>query len=486
MIGPAGLNGPSVAAAIMRQRLMAVPRSTRSMSTFRIQRMRMPGQRAQLNPVSSYLTPWTASSAAIGPSAIRFNSTSAAETTTSSLPPPALDDLSTLDISAIPEKIGYLKSLGLDYGWGPASVMEWLIEHIHIWGGLPWWASIITLGILTRAALLKPMLDASDNGAKLHNIKHLTAPLRSEIAAAMSGESRNPMQVQMKQAELRELNKQHGIKSWKSFVPMLQIPLAFGMFRVIRGMASLPVPGLANESVMWLTDLTVADPLYVLPALTSFFLYLSLKRGGEAGMAELMSGSLGKAMIYGLPAMSMAFMAFVPSALQLYFVSTGLFAVGQAYLMHSHAFRRWMNMAIPQRATNQSDDSTLRLTRNVKAQLEHARRIEKAKQGQDQNISFIDRNAGLVKDWMNKATGKNTKAADGSNLPPPRITEAERKKAEMYEKQQRVHDYEELENRNKQRWDAYAETRESQKIEQWREAQWREMERARAKVSARK
>lgn len=203
-------------------------------------------------------------------------------------------------------------------------------------------------------------------------------------------------------------------------------------------------------------------------------------------MAEIMSGPLGKIVMIGFPMMSFAFMAFIPSALQLYFAATGFFAVCQAYMMHSHVFRRWLGLTIPQKTASKADESALRYTRQMKAQLEQAKKLETSKQTQDQNLSFIDRNAGVLKDLMNKATGQQTKAADGSPLPPPRITDADRKRAEAYEKQQRLYDYEELEKRNKARWGAYTESKDSQKVEDWREAQWREMERARAKASGRK
>lgn len=39
----------------------------------------------------------------------------------------------TKDASPIPEQIGYLKDLGLDYGWGPTSFVQWLIENIHVY-----------------------------------------------------------------------------------------------------------------------------------------------------------------------------------------------------------------------------------------------------------------------------------------------------------------------------------------------------------------
>jgi YidC/Oxa1 family membrane protein insertase len=58
---------------------------------------------------------------------------------------------------------------------------------------------------------------------------------------------------------------------------MLQAPLGFGMFRVIRGMTGLPVPALLNEQVLWLTDLTMADPYMILPIVSSFCLYKTFK-----------------------------------------------------------------------------------------------------------------------------------------------------------------------------------------------------------------
>lgn len=242
--------------------------------------MRFPGQRAQFTPAFSGATPWAAS-AVVGPAAIRFNSTSsdavaapAGETSGSGTPPP-LDELSELDIAAIPEQLGYLKQLGLDYGWGVSSIMEWLIEHIHIWSGLPWWASIVTLGIAVRVALLKPMLNASDTSAKIHNVKHQTTPLRAEMMEAM--QKNNQMLAQQKRAELSKINHVHGIKMSRTMIPMLQVPLGFGMFRVTRGMASLPVPALLNESIFWLNDLTLRDPYFILPAMTALFMFSSLK-----------------------------------------------------------------------------------------------------------------------------------------------------------------------------------------------------------------
>lgn len=246
------------------------------MSTLRSQSLRFPSQRGQLKSALSGSAPWRMTQAAIGPAAVRFNSTSSDST----LPEFAFDGtlknaVNIHDITTIPERIGYLKELGLDFGWGFSSTMQWLIEHTHIWTGMPWWASIVAVGLITRVAMLKPVIGASENAARMTNAKSKTDPLRQKMVAAST--EGNQQEAQIVRAQLKEINDAHGIKTWKSILPMLQIPLGFGCFRVVRAMTSLPVPALATETAGWVKDLTVADPTYILPMIAAGTLCLSLR-----------------------------------------------------------------------------------------------------------------------------------------------------------------------------------------------------------------
>lgn len=250
-------------------------------STFRAQGLRIPGHGGRFSLASNGIAPWRAASVAAGPAAIRFNSSSSHTTaapTPETTDPGALteaSDLADFEIASIPEKIGYLKELGLDYGWGPTSIMQYVIEHIHIWGGMPWWASIVGAGLLVRFLLLKPMLQASDQSARMHNVKPVTNPIRQEMLRAVR--ENNQVEVHRRRAELTQAHVDAGVKMWKTFVPMLQIPFGYGIFRIVRGMTSLPVPTILDESVLWLNDPTIADPMFILPALTSLFMYLTFK-----------------------------------------------------------------------------------------------------------------------------------------------------------------------------------------------------------------
>ncbi|KAJ5735770.1 uncharacterized protein N7483_000895 [Penicillium malachiteum] len=481
MMGVNGLQGTGMATAFARQRLAASPRSTRSISTFRTQRVRIAGPGASLTSGFSATASRWAIPAIAGPAAVRFNSTSPTSVSPPETAPgelPNIEDLSSIDISKIPEHIGYLKELGLDFGWGPSAFMQWTLEHIHLGLGLPWWASVVSLGLLVRLALLKPSLDASNVAAQNHNIKPLMAPLREKLMLA--AKSNNQVEIARARAEIKNLNAAHNIKVWKSFVPMLQIPLGFGMFRTIRGMTTLPVPALLDEKALWLTDLTAADPYFILPAISGFCLYHTFKKGGEAGMTELFNTSAGKSVLYALPAMSFLFMIWMPSALQLYFTATGAWALAQAHVVNNKSFRQFMKMEIPQQTSAASaasalDDSLSRLQRSL--QEERQRRLQQAKEQLATTVapehqSFIDRwlKAGKdhakevgsdITDKMKQFTGAstpNTTNADGTPAAPPRLTEAQRKAALKEEEAQSAWEKEERDRRNEERRRAHMQT----------------------------
>jgi YidC/Oxa1 family membrane protein insertase len=256
-------------------------------STFQSLRLRVPGKGSQLTLASSGAA-WRKASLAAGPAAIRFKSSMpepvsppVPETTTETTTSPSefvesATDLSDFDLSTIPERIGYLKGdLGLDYGWGTSALMQWVIEHLHIWGGLPWWAAIIGTGLVIRAALLPASLGASDQAAKMHNLKPVITPLRDAMMREL--QQGNQVVGQQKRTEMKEIHKAHGVQTYKTFLPMIQIPLGFGIFRVTRGMTSLPLPGFLDESFFWIKDLTVCDPMYILPVITSAAMYWTFK-----------------------------------------------------------------------------------------------------------------------------------------------------------------------------------------------------------------
>ncbi|RAL01961.1 membrane insertase OXA1 [Aspergillus ibericus CBS 121593] len=460
------------------------------MSSFRSQALRTATPYGQANKILAGTRSWRPAAAIAGVAAARFNSTSAPSTTTfpaaesdasSGLPPSdgfELDstDLSALDINAIPEQIGYLKQLGLDFGWGFSATIEYLIEHFHIAAGLPWWGGIVATGIFIRLALLGPTISAVDVGAKTNNIKHLTGPLRKDMM--MAQKKSDMVEVAKKRAELSKLHAAHGISAWKSFIPLAQIPFGFGCYRVVNNMCGLPVPGLAAETLGWMQDLTVSDPYFILPVVSAVLMHYTLKKGGEAGMSQLGASSLKNGIYYGLPMVSVMFMATFPAALQLYFVATGAFALGQSYLLNSTTFRKRFGITLVDpnvptydlAGTLQKEGFYgLRMV-NEESMQEAAKRAAEAQAAERQKMSFIDRTLGDVKETGNKmkqemrekideyrGTGPATNA-DGSAAQPPRLSEKDRKLADDYEKRRQEEEEWKREERNHARREAYLRT----------------------------
>ena len=198
-------------------------------------------------------------------------------------------------------------------------------------------------------------------------------------------------------------------------------------------------------------------------------------------MTEIMSAGAGRLMIYVLPGISFLFMMWMPSALQLYFVSTGAFAAAQAHMIHSPKFRKWMNMTQPRRVKGQANKPAPNKG-DLEARLrEHRRRaagLPSLPQQQPtpatQDVSAIDRLVGSVKDTVKSSVPEKK----------GRLSEQEIKRAEAQDKRDNEDKAAARQQRNWERAEAWEQSRGNQNMN-WRDAQWQEMERARARAKAR-
>ncbi|EXJ91705.1 hypothetical protein A1O3_00255 [Capronia epimyces CBS 606.96] len=259
--------------------------------------------------------------------------------------PPTSEISETPDLASIPEGLGYLKdACGLDFGWGPTAMMEVLLEHLHITAGLSWSASIIGLALLVRLVCVPTIISGSDQSAKLREVQGVVAPLRAELQEALRSNNR---QVAMeKQVALRAINQDYGISLPKAFAGvLLQIPLGFGAFRLLRNAGTLPVPGLEAEQFLWLTSLSMGDPTYLLPGMIGVMTYFNFKVSMRASTA----GNVARIALPVVPVVSFVCLAFQPAAVQIYFLVNGIFTQIQSLLLFNPRVRQWMNLtALPE------------------------------------------------------------------------------------------------------------------------------------------
>ncbi|KLJ10600.1 hypothetical protein EMPG_14020 [Blastomyces silverae] len=366
-------------------------------------------------------------------------------------------DLASVDISQIPEKLGYLKAIGLDYGWGPSRVIETILESLHIYGGLPWWGAAIGTAVLLRIFVLKFAMGASDTSAKVASVKHLTQPLQEEVKRCYR--VNDTVAMQRAQQERKIINETHGIKLRRLAYPLIQLPLSFGAFRVLRGMAALPVPGLDSEAFLWLSNVTVHDPYFILPVTTGIIMHYTFKLGGEAAGSKDPTAMMAKPiMLYGLPILSTVCTSFLPGILQMFFATTSVLAIGQSYAFRHPSFRAMTGMAPFPSATVINTTVSEPKARILEAQTSNPEQDP----GQIETVpkvSFIDRfitsfqqSISSTRKKMESYTGQDEKVetyADGT--PKTRLTKKQLEDAIAYENRRREELAIERETRNKER-----------------------------------
>ncbi|KAK3370564.1 outer membrane protein TOM13-domain-containing protein [Podospora didyma] len=252
-------------------------------------------------------------------------------------------DLSGADLLSIPEQLGFLKALGLDYGWGPTAMMEWSLEHIYVLTGLPWWASLAALAVSVRLLIFKPSLDAQLHTQKIQDMRK--NPKYEQAMAAFKEAAWNPeakLEVQKARTTISQMNKASGYKMWKTFMPMVNVPLGYGAFRLFRGMAALPVPSLENGGTLWFTDLTVCDPYYILPIATAM-IFVQTFRIPLPYMALEQQKTMKIVAMVILP-ISIVFTCNLPAGIQFYFLVTGALQCLQSSLFYMPRFRRLVGL----------------------------------------------------------------------------------------------------------------------------------------------
>lgn len=287
--------------------------------------------------------------AAAAAPAVPVESSSIVPPTPADAPPAPLSDITPnltledfeslgVNITDIPEQIGYLKALGLDFGWGPSSCIQWLLEHVYIYTGLPWWATILASTVLLRVALLKPSLKAQQTSAKMQELQ--ARPEYNALKAKMQASLSSGDQVAMNESRmaLSTLHKQNNVSPLSSLWGLVQIPFGYGTFIVLNNMAKIPVPSMETGGILWFTDLTVSDPFYILPILGPIAM-VGMFYSNMANVPAQTKAQM-KLMAYILTPISTLVALWLPAGLQFYFVISSILALFQNILFRNAVFRR--------------------------------------------------------------------------------------------------------------------------------------------------
>lgn len=158
----------------------------------------------------------------------------------------------------------------------PSNLLARGLEILHSSTGLPWGLTLIAYTFALRSFLFPLSLRQTRSTILANNLKPQVQKLQME--AQTLREQGRQEESQRKIRELASFMSKKGINPVKilafSFAPL---PFFMATFFAVRNMASQPIASFLEERFLWLSDLSVADPYYILPAISTATLLLSLE-----------------------------------------------------------------------------------------------------------------------------------------------------------------------------------------------------------------
>jgi YidC/Oxa1 family membrane protein insertase len=213
-------------------------------------------------------------------------------------------------ITAAAAQIGDFKAMGL-CNYTPVGALEAALEAIHVSTGLPWWVAIAATTVAIRIAMIPLNIKVQRNNARVSNINpDLQRIMNNVNEAKKAGDQMAIAKYSQQAQQLFKDNDCHPAKSL--LLPLVQAPVMISFFMALRAMAELPVPGFLDGGFAWFTDLSVKDPYYILPVLSSAGMLAILETGSETGAANPQAAGM-KNFFRGMTVLMIPFTAWMPS-----------------------------------------------------------------------------------------------------------------------------------------------------------------------------
>ncbi|BEI79508.1 hypothetical protein CcaverHIS002_0100370 [Cutaneotrichosporon cavernicola] len=264
-------------------------------------------------------------------------------------------------------KLSDLKLMGLDHSW--YSLPGWLCDSLvgmHSITGLPWWGSIIAL-TLTMRMMLFPLLVRTTK----HNVRMAAvSPQFQGIMQRMkqSQAEGDQMGSALAQQNLRTLMKEHDVSPFRGMIlPLVSMPLFISLFFGLRKLAALPLPQLREGGFGWVMDLTVPDPLYILPITSLAFQILVFGMGADspAASSQRTMAHFRNFFLVASPLM-LIFVSKMPAAVLFYWTTSNMFTALQAWTIRQPFVKRMLNIPTPKAIAPPPEDLLLNPNPSIK------------------------------------------------------------------------------------------------------------------------
>ncbi len=196
-----------------------------------------------------------------------------------------------------------------------------LLDKLHdICGNWGW--AIVLLTFIVRVVLYPLTYKGMVSMQKLKDL----APKMKELQQKYKGDP------QKLQAHMMDLYKRHGANPMGGCLPLLlQIPVFFAIYRVLFNAIELK----GADWLLWITDLSVMDPYFVLPILMGATMYLQ-----QHLTPTTFNDPMQEKVFKFLPLIFMIFFITFPAGLVLYWFVNNVFSIIQQILINKSLARK--------------------------------------------------------------------------------------------------------------------------------------------------
>ncbi|XP_014219856.1 mitochondrial inner membrane protein OXA1L [Copidosoma floridanum] len=232
------------------------------------------------------------------------------------------------------------KSLGLG-SWYPSGMVQQALEYLHVSGSLPWWACIMASTVFIRTMMFPVVIRMQRYAARMNNVQPEMQFIQAQLTdARRMGDNYEVMRLTN---ELLTFMKENNIDPRKNaWLPLLQAPIFISFYMGLRGMVNVPVESMKEGGLWWFSDLTIPDPYFLLPLLTSSTLFITL----EMGTDTLKVGNMGflKYVLRAIPVVMFPFIIKFEAGILCYWVSTNLFSLVQVAVLRRPKVRAYFDI----------------------------------------------------------------------------------------------------------------------------------------------
>ena len=234
---------------------------------------------------------------------------------------PGQSDVLKTRFYAGPKDIKQLESihehldLTIDYGWAwwISKPLFWLLDFLHSFVGNWGWA-IILLTLCVRTPMYPLFAKSARSMAGMRKIQPEMQRLKE-----LYGDDRQKMSQ-----EMMGLYKKHGVNPMGGCLPiLLPMPIFFGLYYMLFESVEL-----RHADWLWIADLSVKDPMFILPLIMGLTMWFQQKlnpQPTEASMATAMKL---------MPIMFTFMFMWFPAGLVVYWTVNNVFAIAQSYVVN--------------------------------------------------------------------------------------------------------------------------------------------------------